>query len=52
MTRGPGRTVGDAPALDPWLAELPSATQRRIHEEYLDALATIHRLEWPATDLG
>ena len=24
MTRAPGRTVGDAPALDLWLAELPS----------------------------
>ena len=52
MTRAPGRTVGDAPALDPWLAELPSATQRRIHEEYLEALANIHRLEWRAAGLG
>ncbi len=51
MTRSPGRTVGDAPALDPWLAELPSATQRRIHVEYLGALANIHRFEWRAADL-
>ena len=46
MTRAPGRTVGDIPALDPWLTALPSATQRQIHEDYLDALATIHRLDW------
>lgn len=46
MTRSPGRAVGDAPALDPWLTGLPSATQRRIHEGYLDALAAIHRLDW------
>ncbi|HEV3265329.1 MAG TPA: phosphotransferase family protein [Acidimicrobiales bacterium] len=51
MTRAPGRTVGDAPALDPWLAELPSATQRRIHEDYLDALADIHRFEWRSAGL-
>ncbi|MGH9096938.1 MAG: phosphotransferase family protein [Acidimicrobiales bacterium] len=51
MTRSPGRTVGDAPALDPWLAALPSTTQRRIHEDYLNALATIHRFDWRTTDL-
>jgi aminoglycoside phosphotransferase (APT) family kinase protein len=51
MTRAPGRTLGDAPALDPRLAVLPSATQRRIHEDYLDALATIHRLDWRAAGL-
>lgn len=51
MTRAPGRTVGDAPALDPWLAELPPATQRRIHMDYLDALATIHRLDWRTAGL-
>jgi aminoglycoside phosphotransferase (APT) family kinase protein len=51
MTRAPGRTVGDAPALDPWLAELPSPTQRRIHEDYLDALADIHRFEWRSAGL-
>jgi len=52
MTRAPGRVVGDTPALDPWLAALPSATQRRIHEDYLDALATIHRFEWRDADLS
>ncbi|HEX3842327.1 MAG TPA: phosphotransferase family protein [Acidimicrobiales bacterium] len=46
MTRSPGRAVGDAPALDPWLIGLPSTTQRRIHEGYLDALAAIHRFDW------
>lgn len=51
MTRAPGRTVGDAPAVDPWLADLPTATQRRIHEDYLDALATIHRVDWRTADL-
>ncbi len=51
MTRAPGRTVGDAPALDPWLSELPSVTQRRIQENYLDALANIHRVEWRAAGL-
>jgi aminoglycoside phosphotransferase (APT) family kinase protein len=51
MTRAPGRTVGDAPALDPWLADLHSETQRRIHQDYLDALANIHRVEWRAADL-
>jgi aminoglycoside phosphotransferase (APT) family kinase protein len=51
MSRAPGRVVGDAPALDPWLAGLPSASQRRIHEDYLDALATIHQLDWRAADL-
>jgi len=51
MTRAPGRVVGDAPALDPWLAGLPSATQRRIHEGYIDALGAIHRLDWRAAHL-
>lgn len=46
MTRSPGRAVGDAPALDAWLTALPLDTQRRVHEDYLDALAAIHRLNW------
>jgi aminoglycoside phosphotransferase (APT) family kinase protein len=51
MTRAPGRVAGDAPALDPWLTGLPSATQRRIHEDYLHALAAVHRLDWRSAGL-
>jgi aminoglycoside phosphotransferase (APT) family kinase protein len=46
MSRSPGRAVGDAPALDPWLTAQSPATQRRIHEDYLNALASVHRMNW------
>jgi aminoglycoside phosphotransferase (APT) family kinase protein len=51
MTKADGHSVGDAPSLDHWLMGLPVGVQRRIHEDYLDALAGIHRLDWHTAGL-
>ena len=32
--------------LDPWVMESAPEMQRRMHEEFLDGLASIHRLDW------
>jgi len=41
-----GRTVGDAPARDAWLAGAPARTRRRVHEEFIGMLARVHRVDW------
>ncbi|MGH9029876.1 MAG: phosphotransferase family protein [Acidimicrobiales bacterium] len=52
MVRVAGRTVGDAPSLDPWLMALPGEDQRRVHEAFVDALAGLHRIDWRAAGLA
>ncbi len=48
MPRVAGRVVrADQPYLRKgWLAEAPAAGQARLHEEIVDTLAGIHRLDW------
>ncbi len=45
MPRVAGRPAGEAPALDPWITGSPLATQTRLHEEYVDLLAAVHRVD-------
>jgi aminoglycoside phosphotransferase (APT) family kinase protein len=47
-----GRPVGEVPALDPWLTDAPMERQRRVHEAFLRALSTLHRVDWRAARLG
>jgi aminoglycoside phosphotransferase (APT) family kinase protein len=51
MSHEPGRPGPEAPALDPWVIESAPGTQRRMHEEFVDVLAAIHRVDWRAAGL-
>jgi aminoglycoside phosphotransferase (APT) family kinase protein len=42
-----GRPVGEVPALDPWL----DGRGRRVHEQFLTTLATVHRVDWRVAGL-
>jgi aminoglycoside phosphotransferase (APT) family kinase protein len=46
MSHEPGKPGPEAPALDPWVMESAPETQRRMHEEFIDVLAAIHRVDW------
>jgi aminoglycoside phosphotransferase (APT) family kinase protein len=48
MPRIDGRHPGEAPMLTPWILELGADRQRRFHDEFLGALAAIHRVPAPA----
>jgi aminoglycoside phosphotransferase (APT) family kinase protein len=52
MSYEPGRPGPEAPALDRWVTDSTVDTQRRMHEQFLDTLATIHRLDWRAAGLA
>jgi aminoglycoside phosphotransferase (APT) family kinase protein len=52
MSYEDGRAGGEVPALEPWVIEAPAATQRRMHEGFVDALVAVHRLDWRAAGLG
>jgi aminoglycoside phosphotransferase (APT) family kinase protein len=47
----PGRSPGDAPALDPWLSSADEAVQRRVHDGFVDVLGAVHHLDWQAAGL-
>jgi aminoglycoside phosphotransferase (APT) family kinase protein len=51
MTRVAGRPAGEVPALDPWLKDAPIAFQRGVHEAFFEALAALHRVDWPTAGL-
>jgi len=51
MAHADGRPGPEAPALDPWVTESPPHRQRRMHEAFVDVLATIHAVDWEAADL-
>jgi aminoglycoside phosphotransferase (APT) family kinase protein len=51
MSHEPGRPGPEAPALDPWVIESAPDVQRRMHEEFVDMLAAIHRVDWRAAGL-
>jgi aminoglycoside phosphotransferase (APT) family kinase protein len=46
MTAVPGRSFGDAPALDGWLAQAGKDVQRRVHDGFVTVLAAVHHLDW------
>jgi aminoglycoside phosphotransferase (APT) family kinase protein len=52
MSFVPGRAGPEVPGLDPWLADAPAAVQRAVHERFLAALASVHRVDWHAYGLG
>jgi aminoglycoside phosphotransferase (APT) family kinase protein len=54
MSHEDGRPGPEAPALDPWVTDAPLDAQRRLHEQFVDMLATIHTVDWStgAADLG
>lgn len=45
MPRVVGRPAGEAPALDPWITDSPLATQTHLHQQFVDLLATVHRVD-------
>jgi aminoglycoside phosphotransferase (APT) family kinase protein len=47
-----GRAAGEVPGLEPWLIESTPAEQGRIHEQFIDALAAVHSVNWSATEAG
>jgi aminoglycoside phosphotransferase (APT) family kinase protein len=51
MSHAPGRPGAEAPALDEWVTGSPPATQRRMHEGFVEVLAAIHAIDWEASDL-
>ena len=52
MSHEPGRAGAEAPALDPWVTESAPGVQRRMHEQFVDTLAAIHRVDWAGAGLG
>ena len=52
MSHEDGRPGPEAPALDPWVTGSPLDVQRRMHEQFLDVLAAIHRVDWRAAAAG
>ena len=51
MSKEPGRAGPEVPALDPWVTESSPADQRHVHEQFVDLLAAIHRVDWRAAHL-
>jgi aminoglycoside phosphotransferase (APT) family kinase protein len=52
MSHEDGRPGPEAPALDPWVTDATPPTQRFMHEQFLDMLATIHLTDWHTDDLA
>ena len=52
MSHEPGRPGPEVPALDPWVTESPLAAQRSLHEQFVDMLAEIHRVDWRRDELA
>jgi aminoglycoside phosphotransferase (APT) family kinase protein len=52
MSHAPGRPGAEVPALDPWVTDAAPETQRYMHEQFVDMLARIHRVDWRASDLA
>ncbi len=46
-----GRPGAEAPALDPELTSAPVEHQRKVHTEFLSALARLHRIDWHGANL-
>ena len=40
-----GRVAGEAPGLDPWIADATPAEQRRVQDGFVVALADLHRVD-------
>lgn len=51
MSHEAGRPGPEAPMLDPWVMESSLDTQRRLHEQFLDMLAAVHRVDWRGAGL-
>jgi aminoglycoside phosphotransferase (APT) family kinase protein len=47
-----GRPGPELPGLDPWLTDAPLPVQRAVHERFLTALASVHRVDWSGLGLG
>lgn len=52
MTFVAGRAVGAAPSRDPWVVDAPVERQRSVQEQFLTALATVHRIDWRGAGLA
>jgi aminoglycoside phosphotransferase (APT) family kinase protein len=46
MSLEPGRPGPEAPALDPWLVEAPIEAQGQIQRDFIETLASVHRVDW------
>jgi aminoglycoside phosphotransferase (APT) family kinase protein len=46
-----GTVAGQAPGVDPWIADAPREQQTRVQDEFITALARVHRFDWPETRL-
>jgi aminoglycoside phosphotransferase (APT) family kinase protein len=51
MEHEPGRPGPEVPALDPWITDSPPELQRFVHEQFVDQLAALARVDWRAADL-
>ena len=51
MAHASGRPGAEAPALDPWVTDASPDVQRYMHEQFVDMLVRIHRVDWRASDL-
>jgi aminoglycoside phosphotransferase (APT) family kinase protein len=51
MSHEAGRPGPEAPALDPWVIESAPDMQHRMHEQFVDVLAAIHRVDWRGAGL-
>jgi aminoglycoside phosphotransferase (APT) family kinase protein len=47
-----GRAPGDAPGLDPWVADAPATVQRHMHDRFINLLAAVHLVHWQTAGLG
>jgi aminoglycoside phosphotransferase (APT) family kinase protein len=47
-----GRAPGDAPGLDPWVAEAPATVQRHMHDRFINLLASVHLVRWQEAGLA
>ncbi len=45
MPRVRGHIIGEVAALDPWLISLAAPQRARVHEAFVDAVATTHRAD-------
>ena len=52
MTRVSGRPVGSAPSRDQWLLDRPPTSLRSVQEQFLTALAAVHRVDWRGAGLA
>jgi aminoglycoside phosphotransferase (APT) family kinase protein len=47
-----GRAPGDAPGVDPWVADAPATVQRHMHDRFINLLASVHLVRWQDAGLG